>query len=135
LFICSLSTGQPKPRDGSDGQRACHRRALHFLDPLFGLNREGTCLSFGMTEQCAVVNSTVKKHSILIGRRITSISLEDVFWISLQQIARGRQVTRSDLIASVDAARKNTNLSSAIRVFILNHYRASGRSGRKNPTT
>jgi predicted DNA-binding ribbon-helix-helix protein len=43
-------------------------------------------------------------------------------------------VRRSDLIASLDAARKNTNLSSAIRVFILDHYRASGRSGRKNPT-
>jgi predicted DNA-binding ribbon-helix-helix protein len=76
------------------------------------------------TEECTVVNSTVKKHSILIGRRITSISLEDVFWTSLQQIARGRQVTRSELIASLDAARKNTNLSSAIRVFILNHYRS-----------
>jgi predicted DNA-binding ribbon-helix-helix protein len=76
------------------------------------------------TEECTVVNSTVKKHSILIGRRITSISLEDVFWISLKQIARVRQVTRSDLLASLDAARKNANLSSAIRVFILDHYRA-----------
>jgi predicted DNA-binding ribbon-helix-helix protein len=39
--------------------------------------------------------------------------------MSLQQIARGRQVTTSDLIASLDAARENSNLSSAIRVFIL----------------
>jgi predicted DNA-binding ribbon-helix-helix protein len=70
------------------------------------------------------MNSTVKKRSIVIGGRKTSISLEDVFWASLQQVARGRQVTRSDLIASLDAARENSNLSSAIRVFVLDHYRA-----------
>jgi predicted DNA-binding ribbon-helix-helix protein len=70
------------------------------------------------------MNSTVKKRSIVIGGRKTSISLEDDFWMSLRQIARGRQVTISDLIASLDAARENSNLSSAIRVFILDHYRA-----------
>jgi len=70
------------------------------------------------------MSSTVKKRSIVIGRHKTSISLEDDFWTSLQQIARGRQVTRSDLIASLDVARQHSNLSSAIRVFILDHYRA-----------
>jgi predicted DNA-binding ribbon-helix-helix protein len=58
------------------------------------------------------------------GRRQTSISLEDAFWTSLRQIARGRQMTISDLIASLDGARENSNLSSAIRVFILYHYLA-----------
>jgi predicted DNA-binding ribbon-helix-helix protein len=43
--------------------------------------------------------------------------------MSLRQIACGRQVTISDLIAPLDAARES-NLSSAIRVFILDHYRA-----------
>jgi predicted DNA-binding ribbon-helix-helix protein len=76
------------------------------------------------------MNSTVKKRSIVIDRHKTSISLEDDFWMSLQQIARGRQVTRSDLIASLDAARENGNLSSAIRVFILDHYRAT--AGQSN---
>jgi len=70
------------------------------------------------------MNSTVKKRSIVIGGRKTSISLEDDFSMSLRQIARSRQVTISDLIASLDAARANSNLSSAIRVFILDHYRA-----------
>jgi predicted DNA-binding ribbon-helix-helix protein len=69
------------------------------------------------------MNSTVKKRSIVIGGRRTSVSLEDDFWMSLRQIARGRQVTTSDLIAPLDAARES-NLSSAIRVFILDHYRA-----------
>jgi predicted DNA-binding ribbon-helix-helix protein len=74
------------------------------------------------------MNSTVKKRSIVIGGRKTSISLEDDFWMSLRQIARGRQVTTSDLITSLDAARENSNLSSAIRVFILDHYRAMWQS-------
>jgi predicted DNA-binding ribbon-helix-helix protein len=77
------------------------------------------------------MNSTVKKRSIVIGRHKTSISLEDDFWTSLQQIARGRQVTRSDLIASLDAARENSNLSSAIRVFILDHYRTMAVADRQ----
>jgi hypothetical protein len=49
--------------------------------------------------------TTLKKRSIVIGGRMTSISLEESFWMSLQQIARFRQVTISDLIASLDAAR------------------------------
>jgi predicted DNA-binding ribbon-helix-helix protein len=77
------------------------------------------------------MNSTVKKRSIVIGRHKTSISLEDDFWTSLQQIALGRQVTRSDLIASLDAGRENSNLSSAIRVFILEHYRAMAVANRQ----
>jgi predicted DNA-binding ribbon-helix-helix protein len=68
------------------------------------------------------MNSTVKKRSIVIGRHKTSISLEDDFWTSLWQIARSRQVTISHLIASLNAARENGNLSSAIRVFVLDHY-------------
>jgi predicted DNA-binding ribbon-helix-helix protein len=70
------------------------------------------------------MSSTVKKRSIVIGHHKTSISLEDDFWTSLQQIARGCQMTISDLIAPLDATRKNSNLSSTIRVFILGHYRA-----------
>ena len=74
------------------------------------------------------MNSTVKKRSIVIDGHRTSVSLEDDFWMSLRQIARGRQVTISHLIASLDAARENSNLSSAIRVFILDHYRAMQQS-------
>jgi predicted DNA-binding ribbon-helix-helix protein len=68
------------------------------------------------------MNTTLKQRFVVIGGRRTSISLEDGFWMSLRQIARGRQVTVSDLVASLDAARENSNLSSAIRVFVLGHY-------------
>ena len=69
------------------------------------------------------MSSTVKKRSIIIDGHKTSISLEDNFWASLKHIASARSTTVSDVIASLDAARENGNLSSAIRVFVLAHYR------------
>jgi len=70
------------------------------------------------------MSSTVKKRSIIIGGHKTSISLEDNFWTSLKHIACARRTTVSNVIASLDGARENGNLSSAIRVFVLAHYRA-----------
>ncbi len=75
------------------------------------------------------MNSTVKKRSIIIGGHKTSISLEDNFWTSLKQIARGSRIPVSDVIASLDAGRENGNLSSAIRVFVLGQYRTMAAAG------
>jgi predicted DNA-binding ribbon-helix-helix protein len=69
------------------------------------------------------MNSTVKKRSIVIGSHKTSVSLKDSFWTSLKQVAHDRATTVAELIAVLDATRKGGNLSSAIRVFLLNHYR------------
>jgi predicted DNA-binding ribbon-helix-helix protein len=69
------------------------------------------------------LNSAVKRRSIVIGSHKTSISLEDIFWASLKEIARGRATSASGLIEALDAARGVGNLSSSIRVFVLNHYR------------
>ncbi len=70
------------------------------------------------------VKSTVVKRSIVVERHKTSISIEDIFWSSLKEIARARGLTLSQLVASIDGGRgPATNLSSAIRVFILDHYR------------
>jgi predicted DNA-binding ribbon-helix-helix protein len=68
------------------------------------------------------MNSTIKKRSIIIGGHKTSISLEDNFWSCLRQIARERATTVSELTGVLDAGRNGGNLSSAIRVFVLNHY-------------
>ena len=70
------------------------------------------------------MESLVVKHSIDIAGRKTSISLEDVFWNSLREIAHRRKETLSQLVASIDANRKAANLSSAIRVFVLDFYRS-----------
>ena len=70
------------------------------------------------------MESLVVKHSIDIAGRKTSISLEDVFWNSLREIAHGRKETLSQLVASIDTNRTAANLSSAIRVFVLDFYRS-----------
>ena len=70
------------------------------------------------------MKSPVVKRSIVIGGHKTSVSLEDGFWKGLKEIADGRHVTLSDLVATIDTARRAGNLSSAIRLFVLDHYRA-----------
>jgi predicted DNA-binding ribbon-helix-helix protein len=69
------------------------------------------------------MKSPVVKRSIVIAGHKTSVSLEDAFWNGLKEIARGRNVTVSDLIAVIDRERQLNNLSSALRVFVLSYYR------------
>ena len=70
------------------------------------------------------MKSPVVKRSIVIAGHKTSVSLEDAFWKGLKDIANGRELTLSDLVASIDTDRRHGNLSSAIRLFVLDHYRA-----------
>jgi predicted DNA-binding ribbon-helix-helix protein len=78
------------------------------------------------------MNSPVVKRSIVIAGHKTSVSLEDAFWQGLKDIAAGRQLTLSELVASIDTGRHQGNLSSAIRLFVLDHYRALA-GGRRSP--
>ncbi len=61
------------------------------------------------------MKSPVVKRSIVIAGHKTSGSLEDAFWKGLKEIANGRELTLSDLVASIDTDRRHGNLSSAIR--------------------
>jgi predicted DNA-binding ribbon-helix-helix protein len=70
------------------------------------------------------MKSPVIKRSIVIAGHKTSVSLEDAFWRGLKEIALSRRVTLSDLVAAIDAERQLGNLSSAIRLFVLDHYQA-----------
>jgi predicted DNA-binding ribbon-helix-helix protein len=70
------------------------------------------------------MKSPVVKRSIVIAGHKTSVSLEDAFWTCLKEIAGTRELTLSDLVASIDTDRHGGNLSSAIRLFVLDHYRA-----------
>ena len=72
------------------------------------------------------MKSLVVKRSIVIDGHKTSVSLEEAFWKSLREIAHERHETLSHLVSGIDANRENANLSSAIRVFILEIYK--GRS-------
>lgn len=72
------------------------------------------------------MRSQVVKRSIVIAGHKTSVSLEDAFWSSLKEIAGSRQMTLSDLVSNIDSERQYRNLSSAIRLFVLDHYRGAG---------
>jgi predicted DNA-binding ribbon-helix-helix protein len=69
------------------------------------------------------MKSPVVKRSIVIGGHKTSVSLEDAFWKGLKEVAGTRDMTLSDLVAAIDTERQHGNLSSAIRLFVLEFYR------------
>jgi predicted DNA-binding ribbon-helix-helix protein len=61
----------------------------------------------------------IVKRSLTISGHRTSVSLEDAFWRRLKALATNRAQSLSALIAEIDASRGDANLSSAIRVFVL----------------
>ena len=69
------------------------------------------------------MESLIVKRSILINGHKTSVSLEDPFWRGLKEIAQGQHMAISSMIEGIDNNRKHTNLSSAIRLFVLDHIR------------
>jgi predicted DNA-binding ribbon-helix-helix protein len=79
------------------------------------------------------MKSPVVKRSIVIAGHKTSVSLEDAFWKGLKEIAVGRGMTLSDLVALIDQERHHGNLSSAIRLFVLDYYRGRSRDAHSEP--
>jgi predicted DNA-binding ribbon-helix-helix protein len=82
------------------------------------------------------------KRSIVRDGHKSSVSLETPFWEALREIASDRKMTVSELVATIDHGRNRYNLSSAIRVFVLGHFRrnsehniAVGRSDTGTGTT
>ena len=61
----------------------------------------------------------VVKRSLVISGHRTSVSLEDAFWVRLRRIAAERGLSVNALAAFVDASRGEANLSSALRVYVL----------------
>ena len=70
------------------------------------------------------MKSPIVKRSVVLAGHKTSVSLEEPFWRALKDIAASRRTTLSDLISSIDHERKRGNLSSALRLLVLNHYQA-----------
>ena len=67
----------------------------------------------------SVHRTALVKRSLTIRGHRTSISLEDTFWLQMKALAERREISLSALVAEIDAARGGANLSSAIRVFVL----------------
>ena len=70
------------------------------------------------------MKSPVVKRSIVIDGHKTSVSLEAAFWNSMKEISDGRGLTLSALVSGIDAGRQQGNLSSAIRLFVLDHFKS-----------
>ena len=69
------------------------------------------------------MKSLIVKRSVVLGGHKTSVGLEDAFWKSLKGIATSGKMTVSELLTAIDSGRHHGNLSSAIRLFVLNFYR------------
>lgn len=79
------------------------------------------------------VKSLVIKRSIVIGGHKTSVSLEEAFWQELKRIAGHQRATLSSVVASIDLQRQQGNLSSAIRLFVLEQTRARALEAASQP--
>jgi predicted DNA-binding ribbon-helix-helix protein len=71
------------------------------------------------------------KHSVTIAGHRTSITLEPPFFEALKEIAAGEGLSLSALVRRIDAARGGQGLSRALRLFVLEHYRAAAASGER----
>ena len=69
------------------------------------------------------IKSFAVKQSVNIKGRRSSVSLEGVFWNALKEIAVAQNITAAALVSKIDSERQAANLSPAIRVYVLEHYR------------
>lgn len=70
------------------------------------------------------MKSPVVKRSIVVAGHKTSVSLEEAFWNGMKEIASVRSLTLSELVGEIDGGRQQGNLSSAIRLFVLDYFRS-----------
>ena len=68
--------------------------------------------------------STVRKRSVLVHGRKTSVSLEDAFWDEVKAIARSRNMSLSDFVSEIERTRSAGNMSSALRLVVLETVQA-----------
>src|SRR3977135_2228929 len=69
------------------------------------------------------MKSPVVNRSIVVAGHKTSVSLEEAFWNGMKEISGLRNMTLSELVGEIDSNRQQGNLSSAIRLFVLDYFR------------
>src|SRR5439155_24198926 len=124
----------------SGGGHDCNTTPEYWIDGrrmLAALRRrhsgKGCAVEFS-TNGGVFMKSLVFKRSIVVASHKTSVSLEDAFWNGLKEIAGERHITLSDLVAAIDSQRQHGNLSSALRLFVLDFYRTQLPTVRKGAT-
>ena len=68
------------------------------------------------------MKSPVVKRSVVVNGHKSSVSLEEGFWSGMKEIAAGRNMPLSDLVSEIDKNRQQGNLSSALRLYVLEFY-------------
>jgi predicted DNA-binding ribbon-helix-helix protein len=74
-------------------------------------------------KSCRNPRSPVLKRAIRLAGNKTSISLENQFWDGLHEIARHENIRLYTLIERIDTNRTRHNLSSAVRLFVLDYFK------------
>ncbi len=84
------------------------------------------CRQFGCIAlpEDTLMKSHIVKRSIVVAGHKTSVSLEEPFWRGLKDIAHRQQITLSRLVSEIDTPGRPSNLSSSIRLYVLDHIRA-----------
>ena len=82
----------------------------------------------------ATRSAVIAKHSLAVAGHRTSVSLEHAFWEGLHRVAAERGVSIAALVAEIDTARGSANLSSAIRVFVLESLTSADQSAHTSLT-
>jgi predicted DNA-binding ribbon-helix-helix protein len=101
------------------------------LQDLRNSNNPGLGCTPGMRLMCRPV-----KRSFTINGHRTSISLEDTFWDALKTAAKEEDIAVAQLVARIDKERdEESNLSGAVRVWLLRRYRGLAQAARASQTT
>ena len=66
--------------------------------------------------------SLVTKRTVVVGTRKTSVGIEAPFWEALKEIAVAKNISLKELVTRINGERQRPNLSSAIRLYVLDHY-------------
>jgi predicted DNA-binding ribbon-helix-helix protein len=80
------------------------------------------------------IKSLVVKQSVIVNGRDSSVSLEGAFWKALKNIAVGQNISVPALVSKIDNEREAANLSSAIRVYVVEHYRLAANASADKPS-
>jgi len=80
------------------------------------------------------MKSPVVKRSIVVAGHKTSVSLEEAFWNGMKEISALRNITLSELVGEIDSNRQQGNLSSAIRLFVLDYFRSRAAPAAVEPS-
>jgi len=77
----------------------------------------------------------IPRHSIVIGKQRTSLSLEQGFWDALREIAKGHGKSMTAVVNGIFAHRTRKNLSAEVRLFVLDYYRCQSRGQKLDSRT